>query len=292
MTGIICLDKPKDITSFAAVARVRRILGTKKVGHAGTLDPMATGVLPIFIGGATRFIELLPDHTKGYRATVKLGITTDTLDITGKVLSENKVDITKERLGDVLSGFCGNIMQTPPMFSAIQKDGVRLYELARKGIEIEREQRRVTIEKLELVDFDGESEFVIDVICSKGTYIRSLADDIGKALGCGAVLTDLRRTVAAGFTVENSITLEELEKLRDNPPLISVCDALDEYKKIYVTPKQAIRFSNGGELDLNRLNRPNSTGYFRVCSNESFLGVGEIRENEDVLRVKRVYMEV
>lgn len=292
MTGIINLDKPEGISSFSAVSRVRRILGVKKAGHAGTLDPMATGVLPIFTGGATRFIELLPDHTKGYRAAVRLGVTTDTLDVTGKILSEKSVDISKEELEAALNGFRGDIEQTPPMFSAIQKNGVRLYELARQGIEIEREKRAVTIKKLELIEFDGKTEFVIDVICSKGAYIRSLADDIGGVLGCGAALSGLRRTLAAGFGIENAVTLDELEKMSAEPPLTDVCNALCEYEKIYVTQKQGVRFSNGGELSLDRLKKPASVvGYFRICCGEKFLGIGEIRENEDFLRVKRVLIE-
>ncbi|MCR4925660.1 MAG: tRNA pseudouridine(55) synthase TruB [Clostridiales bacterium] len=291
MTGIICIDKPKDITSFVAVAKVRRILSEKKAGHAGTLDPMATGVLPIFLGGATRFIELLPDHTKGYRADIKLGITTDTLDITGNVLKRTKADIKKEELAEAINSFCGDIMQTPPMYSAIQKDGVRLYELARKGIEIEREKRAVTISKIDLLGFDGEN-FTIDVVCSKGTYIRSLADDIGKKLGCGAVLTNLRRTIAAGFSLEESITIEELEKRKENPPLISVDEALKEYPKTEVTPKQAIRFSNGGELDLDRVKCEKKNGLFRVWGDGRFLGMGEADTQKGILKVKKVYMEV
>ena len=216
MTGIICLDKPCNMTSFMAVKKASRILGVKKAGHTGTLDPMATGVLVIMLGSCTRFIELLPEHRKSYSARVKLGFTTDTLDITGEVLSENPVNVTEEELIRVAEGFKGEILQTPPMYSAIKKDGERLYDLARKGIEIEREQRKITVEKLEIYDFDG-TEFSMDVTCSAGTYIRSLCDDIGKVLGCGAVMTELRRTEANGFSIENAVSLEELEKLvREN----------------------------------------------------------------------------
>ncbi|MBR5544219.1 MAG: tRNA pseudouridine(55) synthase TruB, partial [Clostridia bacterium] len=155
MTGIICLDKPRDMTSFMAVKRASRIIGVKKAGHTGTLDPMATGVLVIMLGHATRFIELLPEHKKSYTARVKLGITTDTLDITGTILSENEVNVTLDQLLSASENFKGEILQTPPMYSALKKDGERLYDLARKGIEIEREQRKITIEKLEIYDFDG-----------------------------------------------------------------------------------------------------------------------------------------
>ena len=212
MTGIICLDKPRNMTSFMAVKKASRLLGVKKAGHTGTLDPMATGVLVIMLGYCTRFIELLPEHKKSYTARVKLGITTDTLDITGNILSESPVNVTKEQLLSVTENFKGEILQTPPMYSALKKDGERLYDLARKGIEIEREQRKITIEKLEIYDFDG-TQFSMDVTCSAGTYIRSLCDDIGKALGCGAVMTELRRTEANGFSIENAVTLEELEQL-------------------------------------------------------------------------------
>ena len=158
MTGIICLDKPCDMTSFMAVKRASRILGVKKAGHTGTLDPMATGVLVIMLGHCTRFIELLPEHRKSYTARVKLGLTTDTLDITGEVLSENEVDVTLPQLLSAAENYNGDILQTPPMYSALKKDGERLYDLARKGIEIEREQRQITIEKLEIYDFDGTDD--------------------------------------------------------------------------------------------------------------------------------------
>lgn len=296
MTGIICLDKDKDMTSFSCVAALRRIAEEKKAGHAGTLDPMATGVLPIFFGGATRFMELLPDHSKGYRATVKLGITTDTLDTTGTVLSTSEARVTCEELEAVLPRFRGDIMQVPPMYSALSKDGVRLYELARKGIEVEREARPVTIEKLELLEFDEEDQsFIIDVMCSKGTYIRTLADDIGRVLGCGAAMSDLRRTFAAGFSIEKCRTLAELHEIKEKGDLksvvISVEQAMGIYPEITVTEAQAKRFHNGGALDLVRVrSNDKSVGFYRVYSPDKvFLGIGEITEAMDELKVKRVY---
>lgn len=295
MTGIICLDKDKDMTSFSCVAALRRIAGEKKAGHAGTLDPMATGVLPIFFGGATRFMELLPDHNKGYRATVKLGLTTDTLDTTGETLTTSDIRVTRGELEAVLPRFRGDIMQVPPMYSALSKDGVRLYELARKGIEVEREARPVTIEKLELLEFDEENQsFVIDVMCSKGTYIRTLADDIGRALGCGAAMSDLRRTFAAGFSIEKCCTLDELRELKENGNLesavISVPEAMGIYPEFTVTEAQAKRFHNGGALDLVRVRGEKKIGFYRVYSPDKvFLGIGEITEAMDELKVKRVY---
>ena len=295
MTGIICLDKPRDMTSFMAVKRASRLLGVKKAGHTGTLDPMATGVLVIMLGHSTRFIELLPEHKKSYTARVKLGITTDTLDITGEVLSENPVNVTKEQLLSVAENFKGEILQTPPMYSALKKDGERLYDLARKGIEIEREQRQITIEKLEIYDFDG-TEFSMDVTCSAGTYIRSLCDDIGKTLGCGAVMTDLRRTNANGFSIENAVTLEELEKLvsenKTESVITSVETALISYPEITVTTPQANRFHNGGALDYARLHGDYPAGIYRVYSPErKLLGLGEIKEDKTDLTVRRVLID-
>lgn len=292
MTGIICLDKPRDMSSFMAVKRASRILGVKKAGHTGTLDPMATGVLVIMLGHCTRFIELLPEHRKSYTARVKLGVTTDTLDITGEILTTCDVNVTKEQLLSACEKFKGEIMQTPPMYSALKKDGERLYDLARKGIQIEREQRKITIEKLEIYDFDGV-EFSMDVTCSAGTYIRSLCDDIGRVLGCGAVMTELRRTEANGFSIENSVTLEELEKLvienKAESVITSVERALMSYPEITVTKPQANRFHNGGALDYERLHGNYPVGIYRVYSPEKILlGLGEIKEEKGNLEVRRV----
>ena len=292
MTGIICIDKPKDMSSFMAVKRASRILGIKKAGHTGTLDPMATGVLVVMLSHCTRFIELLPEHKKEYVARVRLGLTTDTLDITGNVLSEAPVDVSEEQLLNVCEKFKGEILQTPPMFSALKKDGERLYDLARKGIEIEREQRKITIEKLHIFDFNG-TQFSMSVTCSAGTYIRSLCDDIGKALGCGAVMTELRRTSANGFSIDNAVTLEKLQQLVDeykiNDYVLPIEKALEAYKDIVVTAPQANRFKNGGDLDYNRLHGDFSVGIYRVYSPEKkFLGLGEILEEKGNLMVKRV----
>ena len=292
MTGIICLDKPKGMSSFMAVKRASRILSVKKAGHTGTLDPMATGVLVVMLGHSTRFIELLPEHKKSYTARVKLGITTDTLDITGEILTRSPVSVTEEQLLSVANEFKGEILQTPPMYSALKKDGERLYDLARKGIEIEREQRQITIEKLEIYDFDG-IEFSMDVTCSAGTYIRSLCDDIGRELGCGAVMTELRRTSANGFSIETAVTLEELETLvKENKvesALTTVENALLSYNEITVTKPQANRFHNGGGLAYDRLHGNYPVGIYRVYSPErKLLGLGEIKEEKGNLEVRRV----
>lgn len=294
MTGLILINKPKGITSFQAVARVRRLTGEKKCGHTGTLDPMAQGVMTVMLGGATRFCELLPDHDKAYRATVLLGTVTDTLDITGEVLATNKVNVTPDEFAAVLGEFVGEIEQVPPMYSAVSVNGQRLYDLARKGIEVERKARRVTVSEIKLVSCDGErGEYVIDVSCSAGTYIRTLAADIGERLGCGAVLTELIRTRANGFDISQTLTLEELEEkinTGDSSFLSKVEDALAAYPEITVSAAQAKRFSNGGELDLQRVKTDVTQGAARVYSPEKvFLGLGEVADG--ALLVKRVYNE-
>ncbi len=295
MTGIILLDKPKDITSFGAVARVRRICGEKKCGHTGTLDPMATGVLTVMLGGATRFIELLPSHNKAYRASFRLGTTTDTLDITGKVLETREVNVTAEEVKEKISDFIGDINQLPPMYSAVSVNGQRLYDLARQGIEVERKARQVTVFSIDVLAENEEAgEYEIYVECSSGTYIRTLISNLGEALGCGAVMTDLRRTKANGFEIRNAVTLEQLEEAVNNGKisdlLIPVDRALEEYPVIKVSEAQAKRFRNGGELSLERLRYPRMLGFFRVYDPKgNFIGIGEIGQ-KDCLEIKRVFM--
>ncbi len=295
MTGIILLDKPEGITSFGAVARIRRICSEKKCGHTGTLDPMATGVLTVMLGGGTRFIELLPSHDKAYTATFRLGTVTDTLDITGKVLETREVDITAEQVREKIKDFVGEISQLPPMYSAVSVDGQRLYDLARQGIEVERTPRNVTVFSIDMLSENEQAgEYQISVECSSGTYIRTLISDMGEALGCGAVMTKLCRTKANGFGIENAVTLEQLEAAAENGTLdeivIPVEKALENYPMIKVTAAQAKRFRNGGELDLQRLKYPRMLGYFRIYDPEdNFIGLGEIGTG-DSLAVKRVYM--
>lgn len=295
MTGFICIDKPEGMSSFTATNRARAILGEKKAGHTGTLDPMATGVLPIALSGATRFIPLLPIHRKAYTARVRLGLTTDTLDKTGKVLSESPVTVTSKDIVQAARSFSGEIEQTPPMYSALQKDGVRLYALARRGETVEREARKVTIYDLQVSDIT-EDEFTLSVTCSAGTYIRSLADDIGQKLGCGAILTALRRTEANGFTPDDCVTLEELERLRDEnraQEKIQPTDAcLSAYPTLTVSAAQSVRFRNGGSLLRSRIGDPQENGFYRVYSPEHrFLGLGEITNDSDSLLVKRVFAD-
>ena len=293
MTGIVCINKDKNITSFGTVAKVRGIMGERKAGHTGTLDPMATGVLPVLLGGATRFLDYLPDSDKGYRASFVLGKTTDTLDITGTVTGEYEVNAAGEDVSAVLENFRGTISQVPPMYSAVSVDGKRLYDLARQGIEVERQARQTEIKKLELVDFT-DGEYTIDVVCTKGTYIRTLIDDIGRELGCGAVMTKLTRTLAMGFTLENSITLDELQSRKDNgiafnDVVMDIEKMFASYDRIYVSEAQARRFSNGGALAADRLKKKLSNGIYSVYSpNGLFLGLGEADTQKQELSVKRL----
>lgn len=293
MTGIIPLHKGENITSFFAVAKVRRIAGEKKAGHTGTLDPNATGVLPIALGGATRFIELLPTHKKAYKATFKTGIETDTLDIWGTVLNETNKKATLEEILNVADNFRGEIMQLPPMFSALKKDGVRLYELARRGEEVERELRKCEIYKLEIGEEQGE--FTLYCECSAGTYIRSLISDIGAAVGTGAVMTSLQRTYACGVSIEDCFTLQELDALAQSGDIskavIPVDKLLLEYPELHVTDNQAVRFKNGGDLMVQRVRQLKGEGLYRVYGNNEFLGLGEYIDGAESLTVKRVFVE-
>ena len=287
MNGFCVLNKEEGVTSFKAAANLRRIFNEKKTGHTGTLDPMATGVLPVALGKATRFIDFIPESDKGYKAKFRFGMTTDTLDITGTVLSECSWEMTAEKLEEILADFRGNIMQLPPMYSAISQNGVRLYELARKGIEVEREKRAVEIKKLELTAA-SDGEFEIDVICSKGTYIRSLIADIGERAGFGAVMTSLQRTAANGFTLSEAKTLSEIEQLGEKA-LCGIDFPFMCYPKVNITANQTVRFRNGGELAAERLHTDIIPSLYRVYSPENeFLGLGEIKEDLSTLWVKRV----
>ncbi len=279
MDGILCLDKPTDMTSFLCVAVVRRLLGVKKVGHAGTLDPNATGALPLLIGRATKALDLLPVHDKRYTATLRFGAVSDTLDIWGQVEETGKPAPTLAAIEAALPAFRGNILQVPPMTSALKKDGVRLYDLARQGIEVERPARPVTIHELTVLDYNAVAgELTIDCHCSKGTYIRTLCDDLGRVLGCGAVMTALRRTMAAGYDLTACVTLDEAKELATTGQLesriLSPESAFITYPILKVSAPQAARFANGGRLDLVRLHQP-VTGPVRVHDPDGhFIGLG------------------
>lgn len=299
MNGVLLIDKPKDFTSFDVIAVVRGLTGQRKAGHTGTLDPNATGVLPVLLGNATKAQDLIPNHDKKYIADFMLGTTTDTLDIWGDVLTQTDSDISEEMILSVLDCFRGEIWQVPPMFSAVQKNGQRLYDLARKGIEVEREKRRVTVYSLKLIEFDRVTQRgKLEIFCSKGTYVRSIIDDIGKKLNVGAVMTDLRRTEACGFTLDKCLTLDELKEIKKNGSISDVLTSVEDlfliYPKLNISSAQAKRFSNGGALDISRTALRNTEitdkQIFRVCENGvMFIGLGITDADNNMLKIHKLF---
>lgn len=299
MNGVLLIDKPKEFTSFDVIAVVRGLTGQRKAGHTGTLDPNATGVLPVLLGSATKAQDLIPNHDKKYIADFKLGITTDTLDIWGKELTKTESDITEEQITSALDDFRGEIWQLPPMFSAVQKNGQRLYDLARKGIEVEREKRKVTVYSLTLLEFDRKTQCgKLEVFCSKGTYVRTIIDDIGAKLGVGAVMTGLRRVEACGFSIDDCVTLDKLKELKEQGELLSALRSVEglfsDYPALYISPMQAKRFSNGGALDISRTalreKAPEDKQIFRVCENTAgFLGLGIVNEEKNQIIIYKLF---
>ena len=258
MNGILCLNKPAGFTSFDVIAKMRGIAGMRKIGHAGTLDPMATGVLPLLFGKATKACDILPDGTKRYTAGFRFGTVTDTQDITGSVTATSDTPVTEAALRAALPDFTGSLEQIPPMYSAVQVNGQRLYDIARQGREVEREARRVEIVSLELLCYNEKTrEGLLDVRCSKGTYIRTLIHDLGEALGAGGILTSLIRTESSGFTLENCITLEEAQELSKAGALaermVPVETVFASCPRIVLGEAQRRMFLNGVRLDLKRI---------------------------------------
>lgn len=222
--GILIIDKPTDWTSHDVVAKLRGILHEKRIGHAGTLDPMATGVLPVFLGRATRAVEFAAGGQKEYLAVLRLGLVTDTQDITGTVLRSAPVTADRAALEAALAAFRGDILQVPPMYSAVKVNGKRLYDLARKGKEVERKPRPVTVWSLTVERQLSETDYELRIVCSKGTYVRTLCHDLGGALGCGGVMTALRRVEAGGFRLEQAVTLEQVQNAPDRTALLLPVD--------------------------------------------------------------------
>lgn len=244
--GIIVIDKPQGWTSMDVCAKLWGVFHEKRVGHAGTLDPMATGVLPVFMGRATRAVEFADKSDKEYIAELKLGVITNTQDTSGETLEERPVQAGREQLEEVLEQFRGEILQIPPMYSAIKINGKKLYELARKGREVERPARAVNIKSLEILGQQGEDLYTIKARCTKGTYIRTLCHDIGQAMGCGGCMASLRRTMAAGFTLEDAVTLEEIQAAADPAALLLPVD--DYFKALpacTIRGKALFRAKNG-----------------------------------------------
>ena len=263
--GIVIIDKPSGWTSMDVCAKIRGILKEKRVGHGGTLDPMATGVLPVFVGQATRAVEFAENGEKEYIAGLRLGLVTNTQDTSGETLETHPVTADRKALEALLPRFTGPIQQIPPMYSAIKIGGKKLYELARQGKEVERRPRPVTIHALELVEQTAPGDYVLRVRCSKGTYVRTLCHDIGQALGCGGCMAALRRTMAVGFTLSDAVTLEQVQA--EGETLLRPVDSLFRDRPAYVlpTPWAVARCRNGNPVSVSE---PLPEGEYRVYGPE------------------------
>ena len=278
MNGVLNIFKPKGMSSFDAVRVVKKVAGTGKVGHTGTLDPEATGVLPICIGRATKIIDYIMDSEKVYEVTLKLGIRTTTYDLEGEVLEEiDPSHLTEEEILNSINSFKGEYSQIPPMYSALKQNGVRLYELARKGIEVERKGRLINIHNLE--DIKINNPYIsMKVTCSKGTYIRSLCYDIGEKLGVFATMTQLNRAKTSVFSQEKSININELTKENINDYILSMEEALEKYDKIIVNKKYVKLLVNGVRVADGRFTKDKviNNKLYRVYDDENnFIGLGE-----------------
>ena len=251
MNGIVIVDKPQDWTSQDVTARLRRVFNTRRIGHGGTLDPMATGVLPVFVGRATRGVEFFEHAEKTYETVLRLGLTTDTEDITGTVLTEQDVNVTAQQAERALEAFRGEIFQIPPMYSALKVGGQKLCDLARKGKEVERKPRPITIHELTLLE-QGENTLRLRVRCSKGTYIRTLCKDIGEALGCGGCMAELRRVTAGEYTIEEAVPLQELLDAQEPEKYLRGVDTLfRNHPEGKLTANQETRCRNGNSFSRN-----------------------------------------
>ena len=284
MNGIVIIDKPQGWTSQDVTARLRRVFSTRRIGHGGTLDPMATGVLPVFVGRATRGVEFFEHAEKVYETVLKPGITTDTEDITGTVLTEQDAFVTGEMVEAALPKFRGEIMQVPPMYSALKVNGQKLYELARKGKEVERQPRPITIHELTLLGMDAEG-IRLRVHCSKGTYIRTLCKDIGEALGCGGCMASLRRVQAGEYTIEEAVSLDALVSAEHPEDFLRPVDSMfRNYAAVTLTPNQEKRCRNGNSFSV-RL----ADGTYRAYSqNGEFLMLAQV-ENGTMATVKSFF---
>ena len=292
MQGILIVDKPTDWTSFDVIAKLRGILGTRKLGHSGTLDPMATGVLPVFCGGASKAVDLQLDHTKAYRAVLKLGARTDTGDVTGTVLETAPVTAGEKELLEVLPQFVGSQMQTPPMYSAVKINGQPLYKMARQGIEVERKARPIEIFSLEYGGSPAENEYELTVRCSKGTYIRVLLEDIAAAMGQKGTMSALRRVAAGVYTEADAHTLEEIQTAKNEGPaalealMLPVESVFGSLPLLTVAPKVEQHLYNG--CPTSRY--PAAAGRYRVRNEAGqFLGLANIVGG--VLKVEKLFVE-
>lgn len=289
---VIGVNKPKGFTSFDVVAKLRKILKTKKIGHAGTLDPLATGVLPILVGKATKLCDLICDNYKEYVADFKLGVLTDTLDITGKVLLTSSVSVSKLDIENALQKYLGEFYQTVPMYSAVKVNGQKLYNLARKGQEVERPKKLVKISKLELKNYDPQAnEGRIIVGCSKGTYIRSLIDDLGKDLGCYATMINLCRIKSCGINLTETVTLDELEKAVNEGKfeniLLNMDYFLKEYREYNLSLHEKEKFSHGAILPIAD-SKFKDQELLRVYYSGQFLGLAKVDLGNQKLKIVKL----
>ncbi|ALG49237.1 tRNA pseudouridine(55) synthase TruB [Clostridium perfringens] len=293
MNGVINIYKNTGMTSFDVVAMVRRVAKMKKVGHTGTLDPAASGVLPVCLGKATKIIDYIMENKKVYRVSLKLGMVTDTYDLEGEVLREEDAShITKDEILNCINSFVGTIDQVPPMYSALKQNGVRLYELARQGIEVHREARKITIYSIENIKIESNDNIQMDVCCSKGTYIRSLCYDIGEKLNVGATMTALERIQNGPFTKEEAINIEDLTEELLEKHIISIEKALDSFEKITVNEKFGKLLRNGVKVFDNRMysEEVEFNKLYRVYEdNGVFLGLG--KRDEKGFKLEKLLIE-
>ncbi|MBQ8965584.1 MAG: tRNA pseudouridine(55) synthase TruB [Ruminococcus sp.] len=283
ISGVIAVYKPKGWTSFDVVAKLRGILRVRRIGHGGTLDPMAEGVLPVFVGKATKACDILPDVRKGYYAGFRLGLETDTQDITGEVLRESSADVTKDQLREAVSHYVGEIMQVPPMYSAVKVDGKKLYELAREGKTIERQARTVRVQKITIFDYDEPSRTGhLKILCEKGTYVRTIIHDMGRELGCGGVMTSLVRNYSAGIGVSECMRIEEIQGRFFSEGYEGVLMDLDRcfevYKPLKFDENVTGLYKNGVKLRPEQVSvEPDSEETYRVYGYDGeFLGIGKM----------------
>ena len=274
MNGIVIVDKPQEWTSQDVTARLRRVFNTRRIGHGGTLDPMATGVLPVFVGRGTRGVEFFEHAEKAYEATLLLGRTTDTEDVFGNTLTEQEVSVSEEEFLAVLPGFRGKIMQVPPMYSALKVNGQKLCDLARKGKEVERQPREIEIFQLDCLEFTGNTAR-LRVKCSKGTYIRTLCKDIGQALGCGGCMQALRRVQAGEYTIEEAVPLQELLETEDPGRYLRSVDSMFRgYPAVTLTANQEKRCRHGNQFSIAK-----DPGTYRCYSQSGeFLMLAKVEE--------------
>ncbi len=284
MNGFLNLNKPQHFTSHDCIAKLRKILNTKKIGHGGTLDPLAMGVLPIAVGKATRLLQFLPTE-KAYKATVKFGIVTATDDLEGEIIKQQEVnDINLETIKGILPEFMGEIEQIPPAYSAIKQEGKKLYDLARKGAVIDIPKRQVIIHQIQVLNWrNGDyPELDLYIICGGGTYVRAIARDLGDKLGTGATLAHLERILSGGMRLENSLTFEDIirQKKEGQLNLINLDFPLKHLAKLYLTQEQSNRWLLGQKLETTMVK--NSQFYCTYNQENKFIGISELRENQEI----------